>query len=179
MENYSGYKLSKYYKGKLINEFLLNESIESLNKKFTEELVEINNIPLRFINKFDNQNEIDLNENFQILSNLSKGKLNKNLMNTGMNTVKDKRKFAENGVNVNFNPITSNSGNNTDINLNNWNFIFQNNNSTNNKNLIFNNLKNIRNESLTIKDSKKCEFSSIYKLDNLNEKENINDSYFL
>ena len=179
LENYSGYKLSKYYKGKLINEFLLNESIESLNKKFTEELVEINNIPLRFINKFDNQNEIDLNENFQILSNLSKGKLNKNLMNTGMNTVKDKRKFAENGVNVNFNPITSNSGNNTDINLNNWNFIFQNNNSTNNKNLIFNNLKNIRNESLTIKDSKKCEFSSIYKLDNLNEKENINDSYFL
>ena len=57
--------------------------------------------------------------------------------------------------------------------------MFKNYNSTNNKNLIFNNLKNIRNESLTIKDSKKCEFSSIYKLDNLNEKENINDSYFL
>ena len=73
MENYSGYKLSKYEKGELKNNFLLNESIETLNKKFTEELIEINKIPLRFNNKLNYQNEIDLNENFQILSNLCIG----------------------------------------------------------------------------------------------------------
>ncbi len=28
-------------------EFLLNESIEKLNKKFSEELIKINNIPLK------------------------------------------------------------------------------------------------------------------------------------
>ena len=182
LENYSGYKLSKYEKGELKNNFLLNESIETLNKKFTEELIEINKIPLRFNNKFNYQNEIDLNENFQILPNLNKEKLNKNLISTGMNTIKDKRKYVENGINVNFNSITSNSGNNTDINLTNWDSLFQNqiSSNSNSKNLFSNSdSRIIKNESLNIKDIKEFEFSPIHKLDKSNEKDDINDSYFL
>jgi hypothetical protein len=180
LENYSGYKLSKYEKGELKNNFLLNESIETLNKKFTEELIEINKIPLRFNNKFNYQNEIDLNENFQILPNLNKEKLNKNLISTGMNTIKDKRKYVENGINVNFNSITSNSGNNTDINLKNWNSLFQNKAFSNSKNLFSNSDSRItNNESLNIKDIKEFEFSPIHKLEKSKEKEDINDSYFL
>ena len=182
LENYSGYKLSKYEKGELKNNFLLNESIETLNKKFTEELIEINKIPLRFNIKFNYQNEIDLNENFQILPNLNKEKLNKNLISTGMNTIKDKRKYVENGINVNFNSITSNSGNNTDINLTNWDSLFQNqiSSNSNSKNLFSNSdSRIIKNESLNIKDIKEFEFSPIHKLDKSNEKDDINDSYFL
>jgi len=182
LENYSGYKLSKYEKGELKNNFLLNESIETLNKKFTEELIEINKIPLRFNNKLNYQNEIDLNENFQILPNLNKEKLNKNLISTGMNTIKDKRKYVENGINVNFNSITSNSGNNTDINLTNWDSLFQNqiSSNSNSKNLFSNSdSRIIKNESLNIKDIKEFEFSPIHKLDKSNEKDDINDSYFL
>ena len=180
IENYSGYKLSKYEKGKLKNEFLLYESIESLNNKFMEELIEINKILSRLINKFYYQNEIDVNENFQILSNLNKEKQNKNLTNTGMNTIKDRRKFVENGINVNFNSITSNSGNNTDINLKNWNSLFQNKAFSNSKNLFSNSDSRItNNESLNIKDIKEFEFSPIHKLEKSKEKEDINDSYFL
>ena len=182
LENYSGYKLSKYEKGELKNNFLLNESIETLNKKFTEELIEINKIPLRFNNKLNYQNEIDLNENFQILPNLNKEKLNKNLISTGMNTIKDKRKYVENGINVNFNSITSNSGNNTDINLTNWDSLFQNqiSSNSNSKNLFSNSdSRIIKNESLNIKDIKEFEFSPIHKLEKSKEKEDINDSYFL
>jgi len=182
LENYSGYKLSKYEKGELKNNFLLNESIETLNKKFTEELIEINKIPLRFNNKFNYQNEIDLNENFQILPNLNKEKLNENLISTGMNTIKDKRKYVENGINVNFNSITSNSGNNTDINLTNWDSLFQNqiSSNSNSKNLFSNSdSRIIKNESLNIKDIKEFEFSPIHKLEKSKEKEDINDSYFL
>ena len=180
IENYSGYKLSKYEKGKLKNEFLLYESIESLNNKFMEELIEINKILSRLINKFYYQNEIDVNGNFQILSNLNKEKQNKNLTNTGMNTIKDRRKFVENGINVNFNSITSNSGNNTDINLKNWNSLFQNKAFSNSKNLFSNSDSRItNNESLNIKDIKEFEFSPIHKLEKSKEKEDINDSYFL
>ena len=180
IENYSGYKLSKYEKGKLKNEFLLYESIESLNNKFMEELIEINKILSRLINKFYYQNEIDVNENFQILSNLNKEKQNKNLTNTGMNTIKDRRKFVENGINVNFNSITSNSGNNTDINLKNWNSLFQNKAFSNSKNLFSNSDSRItNNESLNIKDIKEFEFSPIHKLEKSKGKEDINDSYFL
>ena len=180
IENYSGYKLSKYEKGKLKNEFLLYESIESLNNKFMEELIEINKSLSRLINKFYYQNEIDVNGNFQILSNLNKEKQNKNLTNTGMNTIKDRRKFVENGINVNFNSITSNSGNNTDINLKNWNSLFQNKAFSNSKNLFSNSDSRItNNESLNIKDIKEFEFSPIHKLEKSKEKEDINDSYFL
>ena len=128
------------------------------------------------------KNEIDVNENFQILSNLNKEKQNKNLTNTGMNTIKDRRKFVENGINVNFNSITSNSGNNTDINLTNWDSLFQNqiSSNSNSKNLFSNSdSRIIKNESLNIKDIKEFEFSPIHKLDKSNEKDDINDSYFL
>ena len=87
------FKLIKFNNGILQKEFLLNESIEELNKKFSEELIKINNIPLKLNN---NSNEIDLTQNFNILSSFKKE--NKNLVNKGMNTIKDKRKFIENGV---------------------------------------------------------------------------------
>ena len=79
-----------------INIFLLNESIEELNKKFSEELIKINNIPLKLNNKIDYSNEIDLTQNFNILSSFKKE--NKNLVNKGMNTIKDKRKFKSNNL---------------------------------------------------------------------------------
>ena len=121
-DNYSGYKLIKFDKGKKINEIPFNNSIDVLNKKFEEEKIKINNIPLKFnyINQYTN--EIDQTENLYILSSkVKKQEKQVYLINTGMNTIKDKRKFKEIGIEVSYNIITSNSGNNTDINLINWN----------------------------------------------------------
>ena len=139
-DNYTGYKLVKFDKGKKINEIPFNNSIEILNKKFEEEKIKINNIPLKFnsINKYTN--EIDQVENLNIISSTLKKQIN--LVNTGMNTIKDKRKFKEIGINVSYKIITSNSGNNTDINLVNWEKYCNNyNNDILNNNIFQNNKK--------------------------------------
>ena len=139
-DNYTGYKLVKFDKGKKINEIPFNNSIEILNKKFEEEKIKINNIPLKFnsINKYTN--EIDQVENLNIISSTLKKQIN--LVNTGMNTIKDKRKFKEIGINVSYKIITSNSGNNTDINLVNWEKYCNNyNNDILNNNIFKNNKK--------------------------------------
>ena len=127
-DKYTGYKLIKYEEGKKINEILLNESIENLNKKLEEEKIKIDNlqIKLKLINEYTN--EIDQIENFNIISNLIKEKVKLNLVNRGMNTLRDKRKFKEIGINVSNNRIFSNSGNNTDITLVNWDKYFNKNN---------------------------------------------------
>ena len=162
-DNFTGFKLIKFNNGILQKEFLLNESIEELNKKFSEELIKINNIPLKLNNKIDYSNEIDLTQNFNILSSFKKE--DKNLVNKGMNTIKDKRKFIENGVNVDFNPITSNSGNNTDINLKNWNYLIENLNPNDKNNFE----SNQENENPNIK------FNS--NTNNFNQKDNINRKF--
>ena len=127
-DKYTGYKLIKYEEGKKINEILLNESIENINKKLEEEKIKIGNlqIKLKLINEYTN--EVDQIENFNIISNLIKEKVKLNLVNRGMNTLRDKRKFKEIGINVSNNRIFSNSGNNTDITLVNWDKYFTKNN---------------------------------------------------
>ena len=70
--NFTGYKLIQLNNGELLNEISFNESIESLNKKFKEQKIEINNIQLRFHNINDYSNEIDQIQNFNILSSLKK-----------------------------------------------------------------------------------------------------------
>ncbi len=127
-DKYTGFKLIKYEEGKKINEILFNESIEKINKKLEEEKIKIDNlqIKLNLINEYSN--EIDQIENFNIISNLIKEKVKLNLVDRGMNTLRDKRKFKEIGINVSNNRIFSNSGNNTDITLVNWDKYFPKNN---------------------------------------------------
>ena len=127
-DNFTGLKLIKYEEGKIKKEILLNESIERINKKLEEEKIKIDNIQLKFniINEYTK--EIDQTVNFNIISNIIREKVKLNLVNKGMNTLRDKRKFKEIGINVSYNPITSNSGNNTEINLVNWDKLFQKNN---------------------------------------------------
>ena len=147
-DNYSGYKLIKFDKGKKINEILFNNSIDVLNRKFEEEQIKINNIPLKFnyINQYTN--EIDQIENFNILS--SKVKKQVYLINTGMNTIKDKRKFKEIGIEVSNKIITSNSGNNTEINLVNWdNYCYNYNNDLLNKSNSFQKNKQVNKKEKT------------------------------
>ena len=127
-DKYTGYKLIKYEEGKKINEILLNESIENLNKKLEEEKIKIDNLQIKLKLKNEYTNEIDQIENFNIISNLIKEKVKLNLVNRGMNTLRDKRKFKEIGINVSNNRIFSNSGNNTDITLVNWDKYFNKNN---------------------------------------------------
>ena len=127
-DKYTGYKLIKYEEGKKINEILLNESIENINKKLEEEKIKIDNLQIKLKLKNEYTNEIDQIENFNIISNLIKEKVKLNLVNRGMNTLRDKRKFKEIGINVSNNRIFSNSGNNTDITLVNWDKYFNKNN---------------------------------------------------
>ena len=127
-DKYTGYKLIKYEEGKKITEILLNESIENINKKLEEEKIKIDNLQIKLKLKNEYTNEIDQIENFNIISNLIKEKVKLNLVNRGMNTLRDKRKFKEIGINVSNNRIFSNSGNNTDITLVNWDKYFNKNN---------------------------------------------------
>ena len=149
--DFTGYKLIELNNGKLLKEISFNESIESLNKKLEEEKIIINNFPLRFryINFYTN--EIDQIENFNILP-LIKENIKLNLVNIGVNTIKEKKKFKDIGINVGYIPITSNAGNNTDINLANWNKFYQTNKNIENN--LYNNEYNIPRNIIGIKNEK-------------------------
>ena len=174
--NFTGYKLIQLNNGELLNEISFNESIESLNKKFKEQKIEINNIQLRFHNINDYSNEIDQIQNFNILSSLKK-KIKSNLVNTGMNTIKEKKKLKDIGINVGYIPITSNAGNNTDINLLNWNNIYQIN--KNKENDLFNNESNISRNNIGIKKEKNNNNykNFISKNEEMKIEENLIDSF--
>jgi len=174
--NFTGYKLIQLNNGELLNEISFNESIESLNKKFKEQKIEINNIQLRFHNINDYSNEIDQIQNFNILSSLKK-KIKSNLVNTGMNTIKEKKKLKDIGINVGYIPITSNAGNNTDINLLNWNNIYQIN--KNKENDLFNNESNISRNNIGIKKEKNNNNYNnfISKNEEMKIEENLIDSF--
>ena len=190
-DNFTGLKLIQYEEGKIKKEILLNESIERINKKLEEEKIKIDNIQLKFniINEYTK--EIDQTVNFNIISNIIREKVKLNLVNKGMNTLRDKRKFKEIGINVSYNPITSNSGNNTEINLVNWDKLFQKNNlfdknvNKSEKNIYFHksnsnvlkNIKRIKNDKkniINLKNSVKLENKKIQEsLDNSYLKENL------
>ena len=149
--DFTGYKLIELNNGKLLKEISFNESIESLNKKLEEEKIIINNIPLRFHYINFSTNEIDQIENFNILP-LIKENIKLNLVNIGVNTIKEKKKFKDIGINVGYIPITSNAGNNTDINLANWNKFYQTNKNIENN--LYNNEYNIPRNIIGIKNEK-------------------------
>ena len=173
--DFTGYKLIKLNNGKLQKEISFNESIESLNKQFEEEKIAINNIPLKFhyINFYSN--EIDQIENFNILP-LLKEKIKLNLINTGMNTIKEKKKFKDIGINVGYIPITSNAGNNTDINLLNWNKFYQINKNMGNN--LFINESNTNRNIIEIKNEKNNNFKAfINKSEEKKIEDNLIDSF--
>ena len=185
-DNFTGLKLIQYEEGKIKKEILLNESIERINKKLEEEKIKIDNIQLKFniINEYTK--EIDQTVNFNIISNRIREKVKLNLVNKGMNTLRDKRKFKEIGINISYNPITSNAGNNTEINLINWDKLFQKNNlfdknvNKSEKNIYFhksnsNVLKNIK----RIKNDKKniINLKNSVKLENKKVQESLDNSY--
>ena len=144
-KDFSGFKFTKIENGEKINEFYIKENIEELNKKFEEENITINNLPLKFSSNIKSINEIDQVEKFEFiqLNNLNK-KENKKLINIGVNTMKDKRKFENKGISVNFFPITTQIGINTDDIENRIN---NNNNDNNNIIKINRNKYNYENEN--------------------------------
>ena len=145
VKDFSGFKFTKIENGEKINEFYIKENIEELNKKFEEENITINNLPLKFSSNIKSINEIDQVEKFEFiqLNNLNK-KENKKLINIGVNTMKDKRKFENKGISVNFFPITTQIGINTDDIENRIN---NNNNDNNNIIKINRNKYNYENEN--------------------------------
>ena len=146
-KNFTGFKLIQLKKGNIINEIPFNKSINELNKIFEEKKIKINHNQLKF--NCLNENIIDQNIKFNVLSNLNKKKIKNNLNNVGVNTIKEKKKTKEIGINVGCRLITSNSGNNTDINLTNWDSIVQNMNFDTN-NLSLKNKKELKNEKMNI-----------------------------
>jgi hypothetical protein len=185
-DNFTGLKLIKYEEGKIKKEILLNESIEKINKKLEEEKIKIDNIQLKLniINEYTK--EIDQTVNFNIISNIIREKVKLNLVNKGMNTLRDKRKFKEIGINVSYNPITSNSGNNTEINLVNWDKLFQKNNlfdknvNKSEKNIYFHKSNsNVLKNKKGIKNDKKniINLKNSVKLENKKIQENLDNSY--
>ena len=103
-----------------------------------------------------------------------------------MNTLRDKRKFKEIGINVSYNPITSNSGNNTEINLVNWDKLFQKNNlfdknvNKSEKNIYFHKSNsNVLKNKKGIKNDKKniINLKNSVKLENKKIQENLDNSY--
>ena len=146
-KNFTGFKLIQLKKGNIINEIPFNKSINELNKIFEEKKIKINHNQLKF--NCLNENIIDQNIKFNVLSNLNKEKIKNNLINIGVNTIKEKKKTKEIGINVGCILITSNSGNNTDINLTNWDSIVQNMNFDTN-NLSLKNKKELKNEKMNI-----------------------------
>ncbi len=174
--DFTGYKLIELNNGKLLKEISFNESIESLNKKLEEEKIIINNIPLRFHYINFSTNEIDQIENFNILP-LIKENIKLKLVNIGVNTIKEKKKFKDIGINVGYIPITSNAGNNTDINLVNWNEFYQTNKNIENN--LYNNEYNIPRNIIGIKNEKNNNnFNTIIsKSEEKKIEENLIDSF--
>ena len=104
-------------------------------------------------------NEIDQVENFEFIhfNNINK-KENKQLINIGINTMKDKRKFENKGISVNFFPITTQIGINTDDienRLNNINKINTNENKYNYKNENINKKNNNNIYNIKLQSNKK------------------------
>ena len=112
-----GFKLSKIEKGKEVKEYYINESIEELNKKFEEDNIKINDFPLKFKTYDKTINEIDKLEDIEYIKIKNDKKEIKNLIDIGINTIKDKKKFENKGISVNFFPITTQRGVNTDDNI--------------------------------------------------------------
>ena len=94
-----------------------------------------------------------------------------------MNTIKEKKKLKDIGINVGYIPITSNAGNNTDINLLNWNNIYQIN--KNKENDLFNNESNISRNNIGIKKEKNNNNYNnfISKNEEMKIEENLIDSF--
>jgi hypothetical protein len=113
-DNFIGFKLSKIENGKEVKEYYINESIEKLNKKFEEDNIKINDFPLKFKTYDKTINEIDKLEDIEYIKIKNDKKEIKNLIDIGINTIKDKKKFENKGISVNFFPITTQRGVNTD-----------------------------------------------------------------
>ena len=113
-DNFIGFKLSKIENGKEVKEYYINESIEELNKKFEEDNIKINDFPLKFKTYDKTINEIDKLEDIEYIKIKNDKKEIKNLIDIGINTIKDKKKFENKGISVNFFPITTQRGVNTD-----------------------------------------------------------------
>ncbi len=116
-DNFIGFKLSKIENGKEVKEYYINDSIEELNKKFEEDNIKINDFPLKFKTYNKTINEIDKLEDIEYIKIKNDKKEIKNLIDIGINTIKDKKKFENKGISVNFFPITTQRGVNTDDNI--------------------------------------------------------------
>ena len=92
-KNFTGFKLIQLKKGNIINEIPFNKPINELNKIFEEKKIKINHNQLKF--NCLNENIIDQNIKFNVLSNLNKEKIKNNLINIGVNTIKEKKKLKK------------------------------------------------------------------------------------
>ena len=151
-KEFNHFSIKENNKKKIILEKeFIDFKIQGINEKNVEKEKDL---PLKLSNDIKSMNEIDQVENFEFIhfNNINK-KENKQLINIGINTMKDKRKFENKGISVNFFPITTQIGINTDDienRLNNINKINTNENKYNykNKNINKKNNNNIYNIKL-------------------------------
>ena len=156
-KEFNHFSIKENNKKKIILEKeFIDFKIQGINEKNVEKEKDL---PLKLSNDIKCMNEIDQVENFEFIhfNNINK-KENKQLINIGINTMKDKRKFENKGISVNFFPITTQIGINTDDienRLNNINKINTNENKYNYKNENINKKNNNNIYNIKLQSNKK------------------------